>query len=290
MSDERNPKALERYYPKVIKKAARSTLEFSKAQLFVDALIAVFITILGYFAGIVTSTASTILVIVIGYLAAMIVTGLINLVRAPAFLHREQVEENARLRSQLPGAAARQLPAQPAQPEARSNIVCEVAGFTEVEIDDYDIVRRGSNHIAIVAEFVNQPVTGRHIASENYVLARITFYDANGKRCQRVTHGTWLEEQWRSVDFDVGDTRYLVLAAQLTDAEEFQPEADALRAIQNNHESVERFVAPDYLYLPPTTSRAEVHIFSASNGAIVGEFSFMFDLTIPEPSVTILDR
>ena len=67
-------------------------------------------------------------------------------------------------------------------------------------------------------------------------------------------------------------------------------EADALRAIQNNHESVERFIVPDYLYLPPTTSLADVQIFSASNGAVVGEFSFRFNLTDPEPTVTILKK
>jgi hypothetical protein len=71
MSEERERRALKRYYPKVIKKAARSTLEFSKAQLIIDAVLAIFITILGYFAGIVTSAGSTIIVIICGGLESL---------------------------------------------------------------------------------------------------------------------------------------------------------------------------------------------------------------------------
>jgi hypothetical protein len=276
MSEERARKGLERYYPKVVKKAARSTLEFSKAQLVVDAILAILITILGYFAGIVTSVGSTIVVIICGYLIVMLVTGLINVFRAPAIIHREQAEEIARLRQQLPQAVSRQLPAPPAWPEARPNVVCSAAGFIQVSIDDYDIVRRGWTHMAIVAQFANEPRTDGLIASEEYVMARIAYFDADGSLCQRANQGSWVEEEWRWVEFDVGDTRHLVLAVQLTDEEALNPALAALCAIENNHESPDKYETPDYPHLPPTVSRAEVQLFSGENGAIIGQFGFQF--------------
>jgi hypothetical protein len=208
--------------------------------------------------------------------AVLLAVALFNFVRAPAIIHREQAEEIARLRQQLPNAAARRLPAPPAQPEARPNIVCLTAGFIQVNIDDNDIVRRGWNHITIVAQFVNQPHAGRHISSEGYVIARMTYYDTDGRLCQRVNHGSWVDEEWRWVEFDVGDTRHLVLAIQLTDEEQLNPELTALCAIQNNHESVDRYHVPDYPSPPLTTSRAEVLLFSGENGAIISQLTFEF--------------
>lgn len=42
------------------------------------------------------------------------------------------------------------------------------------------------------------------------------------------------------MDFGIGDRRRLVLAVQLIDGNEYRPEMDALRAIQNNHENWQR--------------------------------------------------
>lgn len=282
MIEEKPPQAVERYSTKLIKHAARGTWHFSKQQIIWSTVLGLLAAPVGVYFGLAPSILAAALAVVCVAAIAFLGAAAFNFLQAPILIYREQAEEIAALKRGMP---AQQLSPQPA---ARSNIVCEVAGFAEVEIDDHDIVRRGFGHIAIVAECVNQPLPDRHIASEDYVMARITYFDKDGKRCQRVTHGTWLEEQWRFIDFDVGDTRHLVLAVQLTESDDFRPEMDTLRAIQNNHERTERFIAPDYLYLPATTTRAEVQIFSAENGAIVGQFAFGFDLTGSEPFVKIL--
>jgi hypothetical protein len=289
MSKDREPEALERYYPKVLKKAARSTLDFSKSQYIVDCILALIAVPVGYAFGLVTSVWSGLLAVLCVYVGAMIVTGIINALRAPALIHREQVEELARLRQQLPHEIARQIPTRPVETEVHPNIVCTTAGFMQVTIDsDHDIVRRGWDHIAIVAQFTNEPRADRHISSEDYVMARIRYFDADGSLCQRVHHGSWVEEEWRWVEFDVGDTRHLVLAVQLTDEEELNPALTALRAIENNHEGSDRYETPDYPDLPPTVSRAEVQLFSGENGAVIGQFTFQFSFG-EESRVTIIE-
>lgn len=80
-----------------------------------------------------------------------------------------------------------------------------------------------------------------------------------------------------------------MLAAQLVEGEDYHGDADALRAVQNNQESTDRYNVPDYPYLPRTVSRAEVQLFSGENGAIIGNFTFQFDLA-GEGTVTVLER
>jgi hypothetical protein len=91
----------------------------------------------------------------------------------------------------------------------------------------------------------------------------------------------------REVNFLIGDRRRLVLLMQQADGEDYRPEMDALRAIQNNHESWQRYRAPDYWYLPQNTRRIEVRLCSAGEGATIGTYRFHLEMG-EDPMVRLL--
>lgn len=283
MSDEKTTEGVERYTSKLYKYSTEHTWKFSKQQYIVDGLVAIGIAIIGYYVGIVTSFWTTALAIVAGYTIAVIVTFVINLIRAPAGIDRERQAEIARLRNQVPADEHRTTPAValPARNEVapRYNLVCTAAGGTFVDIDRMDgSVTQGTDHIALVAEFVNQPNRENRIEHLRQVFATIRFFDEGGLVCERVHHGLWVGEEWRSVDFLIGDVRRLVLAVQVEERGDFDERTDSLRAIENNHENADRYNEHGYLYLPYTVSRADVQLFSARDGSSIGEFSFQINI------------
>jgi hypothetical protein len=123
MSEERKSEPLERYSSKVFRYSKENTWKFSKQQFFVDALVAILITVIGYKAGIVTSVGSTVITIVCGYLIAFVITFAINLLRALAAIHQEMETKLVQLGQQAPITGTRQIPAPASRPEARPNIV-----------------------------------------------------------------------------------------------------------------------------------------------------------------------
>lgn len=61
---------------------------------------------------------------------------------------------------------------------------------------------------------------GNAASMENYVKARITFYDSNGNYLHHVNNGVWLKEEEKSIQFfDVGEVRELVIACVMPDGE-----------------------------------------------------------------------
>jgi hypothetical protein len=73
---------------------------------------------------------------------------------------------------------------------------------------------------------------------------------------------------------------------QLIAGNDYRPEMDALRAVQNNHENWARYRSPEYWYLPPNMRRIEVRLCSAGDGATIG--TFLYDLQMGEDSMVRL--
>jgi hypothetical protein len=277
MREEMPPESIERYSTKLIKYAARGAWHFSKQQIIFSTVLALLAAPISVYFGLAPSVLAGVLAVLSVAAIAVIGTVIYNVIfHAPAQIYREQQEEIAALKR---GTGAPRLAAPAREPEPEPNVTCPIVGFAQVEVDgDHDIVHAGWEHVAIVAEFVNQPEPGKRIGTAYQVFAAITYFDGGGDVCQRVNHGPWMDEDWREVDLGIGDRRRLVLAIQLVGSADLRPESDALRAVENNHESIDRYIAPDYLYLPFTLRRIEVRLFSTSDGTCIGVFTFQVSL------------
>jgi hypothetical protein len=277
---DENPDAVERYSTKLIKYAWRSTWHFSKQQIIFSSILGLIAAPIAYALGLAPSIGMGILAVLIVTAVAFLLAALYNFIRTPALIHYEQQQEIEALRNRAP------VPLQPASiaelpPDPEPNLECISVRFDQVEIEpEHDIVQDGVDHIAVITEFVNTPHPERRIGTAHLVFAVIRYLDANNQLVCQVTHGSWLDEDMREVDFGIGDRRRLVLAVQLIDGDEYRPEMDALRAIQNNHENWQRYRAPTYWHLPQNTRRIEVRLCSAVDGSTIG--TYLFDLQMGE--------
>jgi hypothetical protein len=276
---DENPDAVERYSTKLIKYTVRGTWIFSKQQIIFSSLLGLASAFGAYLLGLAPFGASMLLFIGVT-LFAFLAAGMYNLARAPFLIHHDQQQELDAMRNRA------LIPLQPVPraerpPDPEPNLECLSVRFDQVEIEtEHDIVQDGVEHISVIAEFVNNPHLERRIGSAHMIFAVIRYFDVNNQLVCQVTHGSWMDEDLREVDFAIGDRRRLVLALQLIDGDRYRPEMDALRAIQNNHENWQRYRAPDYWYLPPNTQRIEVRLCSAVDGSTIG--TYLFDLQMGE--------
>jgi hypothetical protein len=241
----------EPYSKKLIKYAWQGTWHFSKQQIIFSSILGIIAAPIAYALGLAPSVGLGILAVFIVSAIAFFLAGFYNFLRTPALIHREQQQEIEALRGRPAALVPAELvPARAAPVALEPNLVCMSVGFDQVEIEgEHDIVQDGLEHVAVIAEFVNTPHPDRRIGSVHHVFAVIRYFDANNRQVCNVNHGSWMDEEWRTVDFAIGDRRRLVLAVQLVGGNDYRPEMDALRAIQNNHEDWQRYRAPEYWYL-----------------------------------------
>lgn len=96
--------------------------------------------------------------------------------------------------------------------EGEANLVCEYTRTADVGfIHGYcsETTPPKNARVALVA-FGNKDAKA---SMQNYVKARITFRDSNGKHIRQINNGVWLEEETTSIQyFDVGEVRELAVA------------------------------------------------------------------------------
>jgi hypothetical protein len=80
----------------------------------------------------------------------------------------------------------------------------------------------------VIAEFVNSPNAKGWVTPIPSLRAQITFYDAQGNYCHRVSHCAWLKEPSEYIELEAGDRAGLAIALLL--------EAGQINSIENYNE------------------------------------------------------
>lgn len=102
----------------------------------------------------------------------------------------------------------------------RPNLVFLYAQINFVHLDDKGVIQDGGDGdrtiTAIVAKFQNKAEPPRRVSPAKSVIAHIN-YEVDGRPYEYgVSKGTWINEEYNQVDFEVGDTHRLLIAAVYT--------------------------------------------------------------------------
>lgn len=109
---------------------------------------------------------------------------------------------------------ATHLGAAPTTDKAPPKVVALRPQTVGLSNDRSDTWRLDGEIPAAVVGFRNEP-GGAELEG---VMAQITYFQANGGEVQRVDYGTWISSAYNRVSFHVGDTRYLIIAAEIRGA------------------------------------------------------------------------
>lgn len=152
--------------------------------------------------------------------------------------------------------------------EPEPNLVCVRTRVADLGYDREVLTEKTSrkNARAPLVAFANK---GAKASMKNYVKARITFYDAEGRHFRHVNNGVWLDEEATSIEyFDVGEVRELVVALMPAEGMAYAFDSEAMLDI-----------APAGKEL-----RVEVNLVGGIFPGPLGTFNFRLTL---EPEVSI---